>query len=309
MGSLSGKVALVTGASQSTGRAIALRFAAEGAKLALVARSEEGLRKTASQTEALGGTALILPCDLGDPKGARLHLVERTEKALGPVDILVNNAVLHATKPVDAWKIDELQLYAQINLWAPWEAMTLVIPGMKARKRGWILNLTSFGGELPPGPPFEATGKDGGIMYATMKAALNRLTVGAAGELEGAGVAVNALTPQRSILSPEREAGGHVTNAALFEPLDTMAEAALALCTGNPAQLTGRIAYSLQLLLELDRPVRDLKGKQLVEGWQPQDLAKQIKVRQAYNATNMGWPECFNFHRPNTPYPNALRQG
>jgi NAD(P)-dependent dehydrogenase (short-subunit alcohol dehydrogenase family) len=307
MGELTGQVALVTGASQSTGRAIALRFAAEGAKVAVTARSEEGLRETVSQIERAGGTAMMLPCDLAEPKGGRASLIERTEKAFGPLDILVSNAVGHpGMRPVHEWTIPELERFAQINLWAPWEAMALAIPGMKARKRGWILNLTSFGGELMQGPPFISTGRDGGVGYCTMKAALNRLTISAAGELEGSGVAVNALAPQRSILSPERVASGTVTNTALFEPLATMGEAALALCTGT---LTGRIAYSLQLLLELQRPVRDLDGKTLVEGWQPKDLGKEILARQDHNEKAMGWAECFNFHRLNTPYPDALKRG
>jgi NAD(P)-dependent dehydrogenase (short-subunit alcohol dehydrogenase family) len=312
MGSLTGRVALITGASQSTGRAIAQRFAAEGAKVALTARSEEGLRETVAQIEKAGGAAMAIPCDLGDPNGGRASLIERTETALGPLDILVNNAVGHGQGPltrVDEWKIAELERLAHINLWAPWDLMARAMPGMKQRKRGWILNLTSFGGELMQGPPFISTGRDGGVGYCTMKAALNRLTVAAAGELESSGVAVNALTPQRSILSPERIASGSVTDTSLFEPLDTMAEAALALCTGDPAVLTGRIAYSLQLLLELQRPTRDLQGKALVEGWQPQDLPKQILTRQNYNEKAMGWAECFNFHRANTPYSDALRQG
>jgi NAD(P)-dependent dehydrogenase (short-subunit alcohol dehydrogenase family) len=80
MGELTGKVALVTGASQSTGRAIALRFAAEGAKIAVTARSEEGLRETVAQIERAGGTAIMMPCDLAEPHGGRASLIERTEK-------------------------------------------------------------------------------------------------------------------------------------------------------------------------------------------------------------------------------------
>jgi hypothetical protein len=85
-----------------------------------------------------------------------------------------------------------------------------------------------------------------------------------------------------------------------------MAEAALALCTGDPSVLTGRIAFSLQLLLELERPVYDLHGKDLVEGWQPADLVRVIRAQQDFHASN-GWPNAFEFHRPHTPFPDALR--
>jgi NAD(P)-dependent dehydrogenase (short-subunit alcohol dehydrogenase family) len=232
-------------------------------------------------------------------------LVERTEAAFGPIDILVNNAVAHALKPVDEWTIEELEVYAHVNLWAPWLLMSQVLPGMRERGRGWILNLTSFSGELPPGPPFAFKAKDGSSMYGVTKAALNRLTVAAAGENEGQGIAVNALTPQCAIATPRVQAGGLVTGAELFEPVETMAEAALALCTGDPSVLTGRIAFSLQLLLELERPVHDLRGEALVEGWQPADLARVIRAQEAFHTEN-GWPRAFDFHRVHTPRPAVL---
>lgn len=72
---------------------------------------------------------------------------------------------------------------------------------MRDRGQGWVLNLTSFSGGLPPGPPFALKGKDGSSIYGATKAALNRLTVAAAGENESLGITVNALTP-RSPFSP-----------------------------------------------------------------------------------------------------------
>jgi NAD(P)-dependent dehydrogenase (short-subunit alcohol dehydrogenase family) len=303
--SLEGMVALVTGASQGgTGRAVAIRVAAEGAKVGITARSQDGLRETASRIEQFGGEVLVMPGDLGDPEGGRATLVERTEAAFGPIDILVNNAVAHTVKPVHEFTIEELERYAHVNLWAPWLLMSQVIPGMQQRGRGWILNLTSFSGELPPGPPFAFKAKDGSAMYGATKAALNRLTVAAAGENEDKGIAVNALTPQVAIVNAAGSA--LVPSSDLFEPVETMAEAALALCTGDPSVLTGRIAYSLQLLLELDRPVYDLRGEHLVEGWQPADLVAAIRSREAFHAAN-SWPDVFDFHRVHTPYPEVLR--
>ncbi len=317
VGSCDGKVALVTGASEgSTGAAIAVRMAAEGAKVAIAARSVKGLDDTLARINAVGGTGMALPVDLADRDGARSRLVERTELAFGPLDILVNNAALSIFKPVDQWTVDELEHCAQINLWAPWLLMTQVIPGMRARGRGWILNLTSISGELPPGPPFAYKARDGSAAYAATKAALNRLTIAAAGENEGTGIAVNALTPQVAIKNVRTLDSSQIDNVRkletpeigvddIFEPLETMAEAALALCTGDPEVLTGRIGYSLQLLLELERPVRDLRGRELVPGWQPTDLPAAIKARETFFA-GMGWPRVFDFHRPSTPRPSDL---
>lgn len=296
-------VALVTGASQGgTGTAIAVRLAAEGAKVAITARSVDGLEATRARIEALGGTCLVLPADLADPAGGRADLVARTEAALGPVDILVNNAAVNGYVPFDEVDPAALERCFQVNLWAPWELMKAAVPGMRERGRGWVLNLTSFSAELPPGPPFPTNRPaKAGFQYGASKAALNRLTVAAASECEGQGVAVNALAPQAAIATPALVAAGWI-DEVMFEPLDTMAEAALALCSGDPAALTGRIAFSLQLLLELGRPVRDLHGEDLVEGWQPHDLPPVIAGQEA-NLAGRGWPDAYTFGRPHSPHP------
>ena len=70
---------------------------------------------------------------------------------------------------------------------------------------------------------------------------------------------------------------------------------------------SGRIAFSLQLLLELERPVYDLSGQHLMDGWQPADLVAVIQAQEAFHAAN-GWAHAFDFHRPHTPYPDALRR-
>ncbi len=303
--SVEGKVAFVTGASQGgTGRATAIRLAAEGAKVGITARSVEGLEETLAGIEAVGGEGLAMPCDLGDPDGGRDTLVERTIAAFGPIDILVNNAVAHELRPVHEWTIPELEHYTQVNLWAPWLHTSQVLPSMRERRQGWILNLTSFSAELPPGPPFAVKAKDGSSMYGATKAALNRLTVATAGENEDFDIAANALTPQVSILKATSSDVWKqiVGRADIAEPVETMAEAALALVTGDPKVLSGRIAFSLQLLLELRRPVYDLSGTTLVEGWQPDDLVEKIRGDEEFHAGN-GWPDAFDFHRAHTPYP------
>ena len=207
-----GRVALVTGASQGgTGTAIAVRLAAEGARVALTARSREGLDETAERVAEVGGTALVLPADLSDPDGERGRLVERAEAALGPVDILVNSAAAGGYKPFEKWTTTALERLMQLNLWAPWELMKDVLPGMRERRRGWILNLTSFTGELPPGPPFpESIPSKAGAGYGASKAALNRLTIAAASETEGQGIAVNALTPQAAIATRRLVTAGRI---------------------------------------------------------------------------------------------------
>lgn len=291
--SCTGLVALVTGASKGgTGTAMAIRLAAEGAAVAIVARDEVGLEATAERIRRTGGRVAVLACNLADPEGGRDTLVARAEAELGGVDILVNNAASNGYRPFTEWTARQLEIAQQVNVWAPWQLMADAAPGMQARRRGWILNVTSFAANAPPGPPFPlGQVAHGGSGYGTTKAALNRLTVSVAAELYEHGVAVNALAPQSAIATPHLVAQGRL-RPEHFEPLETMAEAAVALATADPAVLTGRVCYSLQLLVELYRPVFDLDGSQLVEGWQPADLGAVI-ARQAEMLGENGWPDPF----------------
>jgi NAD(P)-dependent dehydrogenase (short-subunit alcohol dehydrogenase family) len=295
-------VALVSGASQGgTGTVAAVRLAAEGARVAITARSVDGLERTRAEIEAVGGIALVLPCDLGDRDGGRETLVTRTEAELGPVDILVNNAAAGGYRPLEDWTQADLDAVMELNLFAPWSLMRQVLPGMRDRGTGWIVNLTSFAGELPPGPPFPTSRPaKTGSAYGASKAALNRLTIAAASETEGQGIAVNALTPQAAIAVPSLVAAGWI-DETYFEPVDTMAQAVLALATCDPERLHGRIAYSLQLLHELGEPVLDTHGEHLVDGWQPADLPARIALQADTMTETAGWPSPFTFRRVSSP--------
>ena len=279
-----GRVALVTGASQGgTGTALALRLAAEGAAVAITARSEPGLTECRKAIEAIGGSACSLPCDLADPDGGRNDLLARAEAELGPVDILVNSAAEGPYQPFDSFALEDLRHTQELNVWAPWLLIQQAIPGMRERGRGWVLNMTTSVAELPPGPPFAKSGPaKAGTLYGGSKAMLNRLTVGIASEVEGQGIAVNALTPQAAILTRTLESAREngLIHPDLFEPLDTMVEAALALCTADPNSLHARIAYSLDLLIETGRSVYDLRGEERLTGWQPEDLPGRLEAQR-----------------------------
>jgi NAD(P)-dependent dehydrogenase (short-subunit alcohol dehydrogenase family) len=280
---LDGSVALVTGASRGIGKAIATRFAAEGARVAICARPAPGnaelgtLDTTQRDIEAATGrSVLALPFDLGEPSTPRRVLVDAVERELGPIDVLVNNAAAGGYKPFLDWRDDQIEHVIELNVRAPWDLTRAVLPGMLERGRGAIVNLSSQAAELPNGPPFAATlPARQGTVYGGTKAFLNRWTVSLAAELHGRGVAVNALAPQAAAATEVLLAHSGIAEH-LFEPLETMAEACLALCDGDRSALTGRVAYSLELLVELARPVRDLRGAAPVDGWQPSDLPARI---------------------------------
>jgi len=268
---LAGRVALVTGASRGIGAAIARRLAAEGARVAAVARSLDRapdgvpgtLRETVAAIEADGGRALAIRGDVLDA-GSREAFVAEARAALGPLDILVNNATYGPYRPLASFGERDVALTLEASVGAPLHLVQLVLPDFRAKRCGWILNISSATARHPDGPPYIEWQRVGGShLYASAKAALDRLTTGLAAELHDDGIAVNALAPVAAVMTEGVRASGaeRFIEPSMIEPVEAMAEAALALVSGDPAKLTGRIAYSLPLLEELGREIRALDGR------------------------------------------------
>jgi NAD(P)-dependent dehydrogenase (short-subunit alcohol dehydrogenase family) len=292
-GACKGRVAVVTGASRGIGKAVATRLAAEGASIAICARPTPGmdgftLDQAAAELAKIGPAVFALPFDLANPATDRGTLIDAVEAELGPVDILVNNAAGGGYKPFLEWSDASIQRVLELNFWAPWHLAARVLPGMIERGAGWIVNVSSASAELPAGPPFPSTHPARfGTIYGGSKAFLDRWTASLAVEMQPAGIAVNTLAPQAAAATEVLVAYSSIADY-LYEPLDTMAEAALALATADSGTLTGRITYSLELLAELDRPVRDVLGGDLVDGWQPADLAQRIATMAAHARGEIG---------------------
>ncbi|MCU1456210.1 MAG: short-chain dehydrogenase/reductase [Actinomycetia bacterium] len=256
---LAGRVAIVTGASRGIGAHIATAFGAEGAAVALVARtrsasagSEPGtLEETAAAIEARGGRAHLIVADVLDPTSPA-RVVAETEAALGPCDILVNNALVSTMAPLETIDVQAVRDMLEGQVLTPLALAQLVLPGMRARGAGWIINLTSKGSRLPPGPPFSWGIRGGTSGYGSVKAAVERMTVGLAGEVHGSGIAVNALGPSRIVRTPGVMKGdwGNV-GAENYEDPATIAEAAVLLASCDPETFTGKIVWSEELPTEL----------------------------------------------------------
>ena len=183
---LKSAVAIVTGAGRGIGRSIALEYASQGAKVALVSRTASQLEAVAHEIEYASGTALVLPLDVTD-KDAVQDMVARVEQELGPVDILVNNAGSHsANRPVSEVSPDLWLTDIMVNLYAPFLCAQAVIQRMLPQKRGYIINM--IGGGVTSAFPYATA-------YGSSKAALMRLTEAMMLELEGSGIKVFALSP------------------------------------------------------------------------------------------------------------------
>ena len=162
----------------------------KGATVAIVARTLEpdpkyvgSLRETCEEISASGGTAIAVQADLSISED-RERLFAEVVDQVGPPDILVNNAAVTFLRPLDEFPERRARLMVEMHVIAPLRLTQLSLPAMRERKRGWVVNLTSVGGDLPSGPPFSEFDRSAGFgVYGTVKAALNRLTISLAAEL------------------------------------------------------------------------------------------------------------------------------
>jgi short-subunit dehydrogenase len=175
---IEGKVALITGASEGIGAACAAEFARAGAQLSITARSEEGLRRAAPD-------ALITPGDLTHDDTRQL-VVERTLERFGRIDILVNNAGAGLYLPAWSAPVEEARRMFELNFFAPLELIRLVVPHMRQRRSGSIVNVGSVAGKATL--PWLT-------LYSATKSALGSLTEGLRMELRGVGVHAMLVCP------------------------------------------------------------------------------------------------------------------
>ena len=183
---LNGRVALLTGASGGIGQALAPRLAAEGAAVALgYGASAAPAEKLAAEIVSGGGRAVAIGADLRGPK-APAELVDAVEAALGPTDVLVANAGLGRRQGFEEVSADDFDEMLAVNLRAPFLLAQRILPGMRERRFGRVLFMSSVAA---------FTGGIVGPHYAASKAGLLGLTHFLAGRLAPFQVTVNALAP------------------------------------------------------------------------------------------------------------------
>lgn len=185
MNQLNGKVAIVTGGGTGIGKAIAARFVAEGAKVAICGRRVEKLEEAAAQIGTGEGNPLALQCDVTD-NAQILGMVKTVMNKFGGIDVLVNNAGVMRFDELESADDQTYELLMQTNVWAPWRCSTAVIPHMKQRGGGSIVTVSSVAGLRP---------MLGAGLYCASKAAVQMLSQTLALEHADDQIRVNVICP------------------------------------------------------------------------------------------------------------------
>ena len=185
---LSGRVVLVTGGSRGLGLVLARQAVTEGARVAICARDAAELERARQDLLACGGTestVLALARDLTDANKVRT-MVSEVERRLGPVDVLINNAGIITAGPLDNLELRDFEDSMDTHFWAPLHAMQAVLPSMRRRGEGRIVNVSSLGGKvaIPHMAPYSAS-----------KFALVGLSEGFRAELRQEGIRVTTVCP------------------------------------------------------------------------------------------------------------------
>jgi 3-oxoacyl-[acyl-carrier protein] reductase len=223
---------LVTGASRGLGKAIAKRLARDGAAVAINYKSRRTeAEKVAEEIRSSGGRAMAIQADIGDPAQVT-EMTGRVETALGPVSILVNNAGVVYRATLESFEPSGMQDMRRTNVDGLIHVTRFVAPGMKERRYGRIINLTSIAGH--------GTTLPGNAFYAATKAAVSVLTRRFAMELGGYGITVNAVAPGFILTDMVKEGRSEEEYRDLVR---SIAERSMAKRVGDPEDIANAVAF------------------------------------------------------------------
>jgi NAD(P)-dependent dehydrogenase (short-subunit alcohol dehydrogenase family) len=208
---LRGKVVLITGGSRGLGLAMAREFARHGARLALAARDRDELQQAVTELQAAGVEVLAVPCDV-TVRDQVMRMVESVTSHYGVVDVLVNNAGVIEVAPMEVMTLDDYEEAMKTHFWAPLYTTLAVLPQMRDRGAGRILNIASIGGKVSV-PHL--------LPYSASKFALVGFSEGLRAALAKEGVLVTTAAPGLMRTGSPRNAtfkGQHRAEYAWFTP-------------------------------------------------------------------------------------------
>jgi short-subunit dehydrogenase len=209
------KTVLITGGSRGLGFVLAMEFARAGAQVAICARDNATLRQARAKFKGQGWDVLAVPCDVTKPE-PRAELLRAVNQRYGPVDVLVNNAGTIAVGPMEVMTLADYEEAMNLHFWAPLHMTLAVLPGMRQRGDGRIVNIASIGGRLSV-PHL--------LPYSASKFALVGLSEGLRSELAKDGVLVTTVSPGLMRTGSPRNAifkGRHQEEYAWFSIADSL---------------------------------------------------------------------------------------
>lgn len=271
---LKDKVIIITGSSRGIGREMALKFAADGAKIVVAAKSvTEGklpgtIYSVAEEIEAAGGKALPIPIDLRQDETV-VAMVQKTVQEWGRIDMLVNNAGAIALTPLEQTPMKRADLMLNLNMRAVLCCSHYAIPHLKQAGGGHILSLS---------PPISLNPQwfKNHVVYTISKYGMSMATLGLAEELRDAGIAVNSLWPRTLVASAATKMLLGEAGMSSCRTPAIMADAAYEILTSDPKELTGQCLLDEPFLKtrgysDFEKYKVDPKGKLgvdlFVEGW------------------------------------------
>ena len=211
----SGKTVLITGGSRGLGLVLAKHLAAEGARVAISGRDPEALERARSALEAIGAEVFALPVDVAD-REAVATMVQQVVGRFGPIDVLVNNAGVIQVGPAETMTLRDYEEAMAVNFWGVVHPTLVILPAMRERRRGRIVNITSIGGRL--GVPHL-------VPYSASKFAALGFSQGLRAEERRHGVVVTSVVPGLMRTGSPRNAtfrGKHRAEYAWFSIADNL---------------------------------------------------------------------------------------
>jgi NAD(P)-dependent dehydrogenase (short-subunit alcohol dehydrogenase family) len=290
-----GKTVLVTGGSRGLGLVLAKQLAAEGARVAICGRDPEALERARSALEAIGAEVFALPVDVAD-RNAVDTLVRQVAARFGPVDVLVNNAGVIEVGPAETMTLADYQEAMAVNFWGVVHPTLAVLPAMRERRQGRIVNIISIGGRL--GVPHL-------VPYSASKFAALGFSQGLRAEERRRGVIVTSVVPGLMRTGSPRNAtfrGRHRAEYAWFSIADSLPgltigaeEAARRILEGvrrGDAEVRFPLVTRLAVIAAAVAPnvtasVLELTGRLLPEA--PADRRGRQAGRESQSAASPSW--------------------
>ena len=212
---LAGKTVLITGGSRGLGLVLAREFAREGARVAVCARDPEELERARADLAGRGAEVYAVPCDVTDRDQVG-EMIDMVSRHFGEIDVLVNNAGVIQVGPVEVMTLEDYEQAMRVHFWGPLYTMLAVLPSMRRRGGGRVVNISSIGGKI--GVPHL-------VPYSASKFALVGLSDGMRAELQKDGVVVTTVCPGLMRTGSPRNAtfkGRHRDEYAWFAISDSL---------------------------------------------------------------------------------------